>query len=273
MAQVHFVEIGSSRIAYYVFGQGKLPVFCLHGFSLSGDTYGALGKLCPKDKVMFALDFPLHGQTDWKEPHLTVNDLLKIFQYIVAKELEIRLTDFELMGHSMGGRIALYIYQCFASQISKLILMAPDGLKPLMGHRILFKTKLGPKVFKRINRSSKKIMSLASVARKMRIINRSVYNLVKSSYEDESTANLVYERLMITQDFYPDITTIKKKIIQYRTPVCLFFGKYDSIVPAALSESLKKGVEQYVHVVILESGHLILANEDAVKEIAVSMGS
>ncbi len=271
MSTARFVQYKQSTIAYHVYGHGGKPVFCLHGFSLSGEAYEDLGKYCPSDKIMFALDFPLHGQTVWKEERLTADDLFQIFGLIVGQELGASLDRFILMGHSMGGRIALYMYQCFADKVDKLILMAPDGLKQLFGHRFMFKTKLGPKVFRRMSNSSKLIMSLANFARKIRLINRSVHNLIKSSYEDETTARLVFERLMVTHDFYPDTTTIKKEINQYKTPVYLFFGKYDSIVPESLGKYLREGAESYVHVQVILSGHLILANEDTLSEIASSI--
>lgn len=273
MENIHFINYKNSKIAYHVYGQGKEPVFCLHGFSLSGISYAGLGKYCSKDKIMFALDFPLHGETEWTEKGLTAKDLLTIFELIASQELSIILQDFVLIAHSMGGRIALYMYQSFPEKISKLILMAPDALKMAFGHRFLFRTRLGPKIFRRLSNSSKFIMSLANFCRKVHLINRSVYNLIKSSYEDADTAHIVYERLIITHDFYPDMATIKKEILQYKTPVYLFFGKYDTIVPAGLAEHLEKGVEPFVHVKVLLSGHLLLANEDTLPEIADSMNN
>lgn len=260
MSTIHFVQYKQSSIAYHVYGQGRKPIFCFHGFSLTGEAYESLGAYCPSDKIMFALDFPLHGQTVWMESILTADDMFRILELIAEQELGSSLGRFELMGHSMGGRIALYMYQCFAARVDELVLMAPDGLKQLFGHRFMFRSKLGPKVFRRLSHSSKRIMSLANFARKSKIINRSVHNLIKSTYEDEATAHLVFERLMVTRHFYPDIPTIKKEILQYRTRVYLFFGQYDTIVPADLGKYLEEGAEPYVKIQVLTSGHLILEN-------------
>ncbi|MFT4205179.1 MAG: alpha/beta hydrolase [Chitinophagaceae bacterium] len=272
MQPTRFVHYKKSSIAYHVYGQGKAPVFCLHGFSLTGSAYAGLGKLCSPGKMLFALDFPLHGQTDWKEAELTADILLQIFQLITQQELNTELERFDLMGHSMGGRIALYMYQCFPEKVTKLLLLAPDGLKRSFGHRFLFRTQLGPKIFKRLSDSSKRIMALTHLAYQSHIINRSVYNLIRSSYEDEDTAHLVYARLMVTRHFYPDATVIKKEINDYKTPVYLFFGQYDSIVPCRLGKYLKEGAEDFVQIQTLLSGHLLLANEETLADIAAAIG-
>lgn len=268
MNQPHFIVYKNSHIAYYVYGKGSNPVYCLHGFSLSGLAYESLGAYCPEGKIMFAIDFPLHGKTDWKEADLFPEDLWKIFELIYQKEIGQNLSTIELMAHSMGGRISLYLYQCFPDKISKLILAAPDGLVRQSGHRLLFKTSFGPKLFRKMSHSSKLIMSIANLARRLRIINKSVFTLIKSSYEEESTAKLVYDRLMVTQRFYPDIAAIKKKIKLHKTNVYLFFGKYDAIVPSKYAKYLQKGEEDLVHITILLSGHLILANQEVLPQIA-----
>lgn len=268
MENPHLIQYKNSTIAYHVFGEGQEAIFCLHGFSLSGIAYAPLGTHCPKDKVMFALDFPMHGLTKWLEPKLTPDDLLEIFSIIHKAELNTDLNTFELFGHSMGGRISLFMYQCFPDRISKLILAAPDGLTTTFGHRFLFKTSFGPKLFRRMSDSSRLIMSLSNFFKRTRIINKSVFTLIKSSYEDKATAHLIFDRLMITRRFLPDISVIRNNIETYKTPVYLFFGKYDSIVPYKYAIHLQKGEEQFVHVEILLSGHLILANEETLPQIA-----
>ncbi|PZP51754.1 MAG: hypothetical protein DI598_02495 [Pseudopedobacter saltans] len=268
MDKTHFAQYRNSKIAYHVYGSGTIPIFCLHGFSLSGAAYALLGAQCPLDKIMFALDFPLHGLTEWNEKELTKLDLIHIFEIIHQQEMGTTLHTFELMGHSMGGRICLSMYESYSDRISKLILAAPDGLTRTFGHRFLFKTSLGPKIFRRMSHSSKLIMSLSTTFRKMRIINKSVFTLIKSSYEDTDTAHLIFARLMLTHPFLPNIESIKTLIRKHKTPVFLFFGKYDSIVPAKYGNYLSKGEEQFVKVELLLSGHLILANEETLPQIA-----
>jgi len=275
MEKLYFVPYKNSRIAYRVYGKGEMPVFCVHGFSLSGEAYAGLGKYCPDDKSLFALDFPLHGATEWNESVLGTDDLLAIFGLMYEQELQKPLTDFELVGHSMGGRICLYMYQCFAARVRKLTLFAPDGLSYSFGHRLLFRTSIGPKLFKWMSHSTKLIMLLTRFARKIHLVNRSVFNLVKSSYEDADTAHLVYERLMVTRAFYSEMSVIKEKIRQYKTPVYIFFGQYDTLVPSSLGSNIQKGAEPFVHIEVLPCGHLMLKaignGESAVDRVMAMM--
>ena len=52
-----------------------------------------------------------------------------------------------------------------------------------------------------------------------------------------------------------------KTIRSFNSNILLFFGKYDSIIPASIGLKFQKGMEKYVSVDILETGHKMMTEK------------
>jgi hypothetical protein len=60
--------------------------------------------------------------------------------------------------------------------------------------------------------------------------------------------------------------SVKNIIRQYKIQTHLFFGKYDSVIPASIGKKFQRGLEEYITLNILESGHR-MTQEKTLKEI------
>jgi 2-succinyl-6-hydroxy-2,4-cyclohexadiene-1-carboxylate synthase len=102
-------------------GQG-LPLFLLHGFTGSADTWFAHTGLAQRCRLI-AIDLPGHGDTeaptDPARYHAdqTVPDLLALADALLGPT-----TPFALLGYSMGGRLALHVALAAPQRVNALIL-------------------------------------------------------------------------------------------------------------------------------------------------------
>ncbi|QES87721.1 alpha/beta fold hydrolase [Rhizosphaericola mali] len=268
------IKYKNSTIAFQRFGNGEKTVFCFHGFSLSSEEYAGLGKNIGESVSLFALDFPLHGETVWKENELLVEDFIQIFQSIYLQSTGIKLDKFWLMGHSLGGRICLTIYQNYSDRVERMILCAPDGLVIPIWYKMIFNFSALQGLFWLLCKSSKAMSLLGKIVYKLKLINKSAYNLIQSSLGSKELADLLFKRVMSTKKFQPNIATIKEKIATSKTKVYLFFGYYDSIIPKKLSKLIiDNQTKNFIYLEILQSGHMILDNENTFPYIRKSLQS
>lgn len=108
----------SNGLNYTIFGSGRAVVF-LHGFleSISMWEYLALHEL---NRTCVLVDIPGHGKselTDDNEPSITY------FSTEILNSLaQLNITNFDIVGHSMGGYIGLEMLQC-APNDTQLIML------------------------------------------------------------------------------------------------------------------------------------------------------
>ena len=100
------------------FGDGK-PLVILHGLLGSLDNWVTVSKYLAKKYKVYIIDLPNHGKsyhTKYFSYENMANDLDSFF-------VENGLTKFSLLGHSMGGKLALKYVDMFEDKIDKLILV------------------------------------------------------------------------------------------------------------------------------------------------------
>ena len=109
-------------------GEGK-PLVILHGLFGSSDNWGSLGKKFAENNLVYLVDLRNHGRS----PHS------KEMSYdLIADDLLVLIEDENInspiiLGHSMGGKAALFFAEKYPKYLDKLI-VADIGLKAYPMH-------------------------------------------------------------------------------------------------------------------------------------------
>ena len=128
-----YLPFRGSRVHCLRFGQGPRLAICFHGYGETADSFVFLERSAGHLYTFYALDLPYHGQTDWLDPAITPKELKELIEGLVySTSTSLNPSSpplISLIGFSLGGRVALSLYQTMPEQIKKLVLLAPDGLK------------------------------------------------------------------------------------------------------------------------------------------------
>lgn len=127
-----FITINGLRYALSVEGKGD-PLLMLHGFTGSRENWGELRELLSQRFTTIALDLPGHGRTE--SPSAPERYRMERCAEDIAAILDgLEFDTADLMGYSMGGRLALYIALNTQSRFRSLILeSASPGLQATDG--------------------------------------------------------------------------------------------------------------------------------------------
>jgi len=115
------------KLSFRKFGEGK-PLIILHGLFGSADNWNTLAKRYSQHFEVFVVDQRNHGLS----PHHAIfnykevsNDLLKFLE-------DNYLDNVSIIGHSMGGKVAMQFAAEHANKINKLIVVdiSPRYYKP-----------------------------------------------------------------------------------------------------------------------------------------------
>lgn len=106
------------KLFYRKYGEGE-PLLILHGLYGSSDNWFSIAKLLEKFFTVYLIDLRNHGQSEHSEVHsydLMSDDVLDFIK-------EHKLEKIYLIGHSMGGKVAINIASKDSSIIRKLIIV------------------------------------------------------------------------------------------------------------------------------------------------------
>ena len=238
-------------------------MFAFHGFGNHASDFLPLENILGADYTIVSINLFFHGKSTAME-HLVNNgfstDELKEFMEEFMSFFKAE--KYELIGFSLGGRIALKILELFPEKIERLLLLAPDGLIISPFYKFSTLNSVGRTLFKRLKDKPQFILRLAKILRKVRILDDKKYQLSMYHLETAEYRQRVYDVWMIFRKIAPDLEKIRLLVASENIRVLLFFGRFDRIILAKWGEILRKGLEKQVSIRILEAGHQLVRQKN-----------
>jgi pimeloyl-ACP methyl ester carboxylesterase len=257
--QTGYQPLRNSRIHYRCWGTGPRLVFAFHGYGESSAAFAFLGEALDEDHTLVAIDFPFHGETDWKEGLFFDPLWLPGLLTEIAAGLPGRQADWWLIGYSMGGRIALQLLGDSPSTIQKMILLAPDGLNVNLWYWIATRTRAGNTLFRWTMRWPGWLFLMFRLGNALRLVNPSIYKFAVHYINDERVRQDLYTRWTTMRGFRPRLSMLAEIIRRRQLRVTLFFGRHDRIIRWERGEQFrKKGIAATCSLILLPTGHQLL---------------
>lgn len=224
--QVHYVEAGP---------EAAFPVLFVHGFLGSTrdwrNNIAALAELAQNRFRVIALDWVGFGQSDKPEAMYSLQyfaDFLRDFAD------SLKLTCFDLVGHSMGGKHALAFAILHPSYVNKLVLVDTDGFikDPIW-------TNLTTSIFRPVGILFTELLGKPQVLKK----NLETVLYDKQFLPDEREINEVaaqlrdpaFKRALLALNAnYPQLslrqTGLIERVGEISAPIQLFWGLQDRLI-------------------------------------------
>ncbi len=123
------------QLFYKQYGNTGTPLFVLHGIFGMLDNWHNIAKKLSEHYTVYTIDARNHGQS----PHSDESGYQAMASDIIELADNLHIHQFILMGHSMGGKTALWVANQYPERVQKLIAVdiAPKRYKP--GHVAYFK--------------------------------------------------------------------------------------------------------------------------------------
>lgn len=252
--QEGFIKYGKSKVHYIRFGKGEKLLIALHGFSERANSFNALQESLSSVYIVYALDLPFHGQTEWSKETYNQEDISAVFKLILEKENQSQL---DLMGYSLGGRIVQKLLFEWKEQIDKVYLIAPDGLKT----KGMFNAHLTPVwiryFLKRLVKNPVWFINLSTRLNKWSLLDRFSSKFVLYHLKTKENRDRLFNTWISLDQFVLYPHKLKKFLAEHPIPVELYYGTKDKIIPAESGKQLSEGLS-HVRLNLLEDGHLLL---------------
>lgn len=213
--------INNHSIYYQKVGTGSKDLILLHGWGQDVSTWWGIVEKLKNDFTLYLIDLPGFGRSDLPKTPFKIKDYAEVVEEFIRK---IRIDEPTIVGHSLGGRVAIKLPSHMSSGkvINKLVLVSSAGIKPKQD---LIKPLIYP-----IAKLSKLVPNWFNLKEKLRI---AFYRSLESDY---LSAGPLRETLKNILD--EDLTEDLEKI---ETETLLIWGEKDPTKEA----SLKNGKRMY----------------------------
>jgi len=259
--QPGYLSFQSSSIHYLKWGNGKKLLICFHGYGETASHFNFLADQLKNEFTTVAIDLPFHGETRWTSDALDGKKMKTIIEAIAEQE-HLSLDNVHLIGFSLGGRIALSLFEEMPQRIKKLVLLAPDGLKLNFWYWFSTQSFIGNSLFRWTMRSPGWFLSLLRVGNRVSIINKSIYKFVEYYIHDKQVRQELYDRWTCMRKCRPSVKNIKQDLQKNVASIRLLYGKHDRIIVASPAERFINGLRNG-QLQILDCGHQVLHAKNA----------
>jgi pyruvate dehydrogenase E2 component (dihydrolipoamide acetyltransferase) len=242
-APADIVTPGGQRLRYLDIGSGDPAIVLIHGFGGDLNTWMFTQPALGERHRTIALDLPGHGGSDKVLP---IGDVEALAAAVSGALEALAIKHAHLVGHSMGGAIALYLAAHHPGLAKSLTLIAPVGL----GREINGGFITG---FIQAQRRREAQEVLSHLVHDPALVSRAmVEDVLRYKRLDGVTAALDAIAVAWFADGRQQLD-LTAALASLSAPVQIIWGREDRIIPAAQSEALAGRVP--VHV-LDSAGHL-----------------
>lgn len=241
------------KMFYRLYGSGK-PVMLVHGFGETGEVWKNQISFFESKIQLIIPDLPGSGSSEMTDD-MSMAGMAEVIKVILDKEA---ISHFVLIGHSMGGYIALAFAEKYPETIEKFCLFHSTAFadseekKATRKKGIAFIKEHG--AFEFLKSTTPNLFSPVTKSKTPSLVDDFIQGLM--NFSDQSLISY-YEAMMKR----PDRTSVLKNA---EFPVQFILGKHDIAVP--LEDGLKQSyLPGQSHIDILkESGHMGMLEEPGI---------
>ncbi|MFM8913565.1 MAG: alpha/beta fold hydrolase, partial [Flammeovirgaceae bacterium] len=204
------------------------------------------------DYTLYSFDLFFHGQSHWHSREaLEKSDWKEILLMFFQQE---SITDFELVGFSMGGKFALATLELFPDRVRKLTLLAPDGIRTSFWYSLATYPIATRALFKSMILHPSRLRTLAHILRALRLVDNGLLRFAEHQMNTEEKRRRVYYSWVYFRHLKFNLNSIAAIINHYQISLTLLVGRYDKVIQPKKMESFLTLVETK-EFNILEAGH------------------
>ena len=238
------LEAAGLRLRYLALGEGdSLPLLLLHGFGADLNTWMFTQPALADGRQAVALDLPGHGGSAKQLDHVDADSLAAIVGHALNA---LGIERLHLVGHSMGGGIAISFALREPERVATLTLISSASLGPEINAAFI-------DGFVRAARRREAIEALNLLVHDPALVSRTMIEDV-----------LRYKRLdgvpealaAVAEEWFPggrQRVSLGDAAAALKLPVQIIWGREDRIIPVAHAEALASRLP--VHI-LEQTGHL-----------------
>jgi len=242
------VNIPDFKSVYFEGGTGE-PIIMLHGFGADKDTWLMFAKYFTSGYRVIIPDLPGFGESS--KPENAQYTIMSQVEKLNALAKELKLTDFHIVGNSMGGNIAGAFAAAHPEMVKTLGLFDSGGVKSPMKSELhlLMETGINPLIVKNTEDYD-------------RLLAFNFYkpipipSFVKKVLAEKAAKASEFNQKIFKESTQDDFLLLESKLGMIKAPTLIVWGDSDRVIHVSSVPVFEKKIKNARSVIIKECGHL-----------------
>jgi pimeloyl-ACP methyl ester carboxylesterase len=250
-----YFELHNTKIHYEYFHKSpeEQTIVLLHGFLSSTFSFRRLIPLLKDSFNIISIDLPPFGKS--KNSTLYTYSLENQAKTVIRLLEYLKINSVILVGHSMGGQVALNICYQKPEVVSQAILLCSSGYLKKSKLPLVLSSYI-PFFYLYVKRwlaSSGVEKNLKNVVHDHSLIDETMISGYLQPFTED---NAIFKGLAkMIRDREGDLTT--EQLQKITTPCLLIWGEHDKVVPVHIGERLTKDLKDSQLIILKSTGHLV----------------
>ncbi|WP_053360426.1 alpha/beta hydrolase [Bacillus sp. FJAT-27251] len=249
---------------YYEYYQHPAPretIVLIHGFLSSLFSFRHLVPLLKEDYSVISVDLPPFGKSGKRTSYeYSYKNLARTLTELMDG---LNISTYTVIGHSMGGQIALNILHHFSGKARKAVLLCSSGYLKPAGRALMLSSRLPL-----FHLYVKYHLGRSGVEKNLRNVvhdHSLIDDEMREGYLAPFMDNGIFKGLTrMIRDREGDLP--HEALQQIQTPCLLIWGEHDKVVPLSVGKQLARDLPQANLIVLEDTGHLV--PEERPEEVA-----
>jgi len=256
----NLLTVGSLQWEYTILAPGNVPLLVFPGFGRMAEEFELLASAWSGTYQVVAINLFHHGQSTFPKERLPHHPLTKKELQDLTRALlhELKAEQFALAGYSLGGKLALTLYEEFTDHVQALWLLAPDGVHKNPWYHVASNTRWGRTIYSKSLQSPNWFFRLIEVAHKARLVNDKVKKFAIHNMNSLEKRQFVQKVWLTYRHTNPSMNKVIPLIRNHDTPVFQAYGKYDAIIRPRFGVRFAQRIQQTKRLHIAETGHQLI---------------
>lgn len=245
MKQINFFKYQDCQIEYLkIDNNTKENLLIIHGFSADFDYYHKFYDYIDSHNI-HALNAPFHGNSTGSKSTMNMDYILEVLEFYISSN---NLNNLTIIGHSMGGGLAMMLVKKFRHIIKNIILIGPMSRSGLVKTEV-FKESFSPRNIKEYE----KLANLCYYDPNIVLKNPEYMQMLDNYFKnDQEKLDYIYE-LGHSLPNLENMDKIDEGIANYKGNLYLLYGDHDGIIDT-------ENISNYYHSLNVDTKTIVFEN-------------
>lgn len=256
-----FFTYNNLIIEFITSGFGRNKIICFHGFGRKAEDFLIFNELLTNDQQLVSINLFAHEGSSFPASRIdnlpiTKEEWKEVF---IAFLEHISADNVDLLGYSMGGRVALVTLEIIPEKIKSLLLIAPDGLKINPLYKFASGTKIGRSLYRGIVDNPAWLFRIAKWLNKLGMLNDKLHRFVHVHLDTKEKRQQVHDAWLIYKFLFPNLDKLAVLIRNNNGfSFHMIFGEMDSVITPRIGEKFCDKIGNRKCFYMIPSGHRLL---------------